>query len=210
MSAVLERTGLMTTRGEPLLVMREVTRSRRASSSARPVEIAGYFTRWDTLHEIEDPREAAMLGIRGRAFMESVRRGAFADAFAGHAAGTKPIKLLFSHGRDSGLAGMKPLGPITELREDATGPYFRARLFTDAEYVSELLPAIETGQLQPSYRFSIGRGTVRRDPDASEANPRALPEMTIVEASVREISLTPFPADPQASVSVVSAASLAA
>ena len=83
-------------------------------------------------------------------------------------------------------------------------------MFTDVAYAADLIPAVRANLIQPSYRFSVSSGTIRRDPDPSEVNPRGLPEPRISEASVREISLTAFPADPMASVEVVSPAAVAA
>jgi len=204
--AVLERTGL-SLHGEPLLVVRDARAVRRGPGPrAAPIEIAGYLTRWGSWHRIEDPHEARMLGLgRGqRSFVESVARGAMARTFAEHAGGARRAKLLFQHGlHGSGDVGKKPLGAITDLGEDASGPFFRATLFSDAAYVSDLTPAILGGQLQPSYAFTPVRGELRRRARESEHNPEGLPEVTVIEARVKEISLVVHPADPTASVRVV-------
>lgn len=210
MTAVLQRTGLMTSRGEPLLVARKVAVRR-----TEPLLLDGRLTAWDTWHKITDAREAGQLGLPAGqdTYLERVARGAMRDAFARHAAGAgPPIKMLFQHGLapSAGNVGMKPIGEILRVREEEDGPHFVAQLI-DAEYVRELEPAIRAGLLEPSYAFSVAEGTVRRRPPESDRNPTGIPEVTVTRIGrLREVSLVAHPADEEAAVRVVASSAPAA
>ncbi|HYB27459.1 MAG TPA: HK97 family phage prohead protease, partial [Solirubrobacteraceae bacterium] len=112
-------------------------------------------------------------------FMERIAPGACATTFAEDRA---KIKCIFQHGQDP-QAGMKPLGPILELEEDAHGGRYEVGLL-DADYVRALLPALKepSGSLYgASFRFQVLREHVDRFPAKAAHNPDGIEERTITE-----------------------------
>jgi HK97 family phage prohead protease len=110
------------------------------------------------------------------------------------------MRVLFNHGFD-GAAGDKVLGPIQDLREDDTGPYYEVPLF-DTSYNRDLLPGLKAGVYGASFRMRVEADSWDDEPDASDHNPKALPERTITRAKVMEFGPVTFPANPEASASV--------
>lgn len=103
------------------------------------------------------------------------------------------MKALFQHGYDY-VVGDKPLGPITELREDDEGVYYEVPLL-DAGYVrEEILPGLEAELYGASFRFRVIREEIDEEPDPSEDNPQGLPERIVKEAHVVEFGPVTFPA----------------
>ncbi len=111
------------------------------------------------------------------------------------------MRVLFQHGFDPAI-GDKPLGPIRELREDGTGAFYEVPLL-DADYVrNSVLPGLEAGLYGVSFRFSVIREEIDKEPEPSEHNPDGLPERTVIEARVREFGPVTFPAYEGASASI--------
>ena len=143
--------------------------------------LVGHFAKFNQWTKIDSAFE-------GR-FMEQVAPGAFTKTFAENRSG---MRVLFNHGKHPHVGEM-PLGPITELREDAAGAYYEVPLL-DTSYNRDLLPGLEQGLFGASFRFKVMRDDLQRRPMASDWNPDALPQRTIQEASVREFGPVTFPA----------------
>lgn len=109
------------------------------------------------------------------------------------------MRVLFDHGFDS--IGNKVLGPIADLREDGTGPYYEVPLF-DTSYNRDLLPGLQAGVYGASFRMRVIEDSWNDEPDESPDNPKALPERTITRAKVMEFGPVTFPANPGATASV--------
>lgn len=148
--------------------------------------MAGHFSVFHQPAVIHDPFDGD--------YMEWVAPGAFRNTFAQH---RDRIRCIYAHGRDAVL-GSKPLGPITELREDAYGAYYEVALL-DADYTRSILPAIEAGLLGASFAFQVVRERFVARPPRSASNPAGLPEVEILEARVREFGPCTFGAYPAAS-----------
>lgn len=157
----------------------------------RPPRLVGHFARFNTFNEIDS-------AIEGR-FLERIMPGAFKKTFAESG---ERIKLLFQHGRDPQV-GDKPIGAITELREDAHGPYFEADIL---DGVPDLIrDGLKRGVYGVSYRFQINpnREDWNHSPEKSPDNPNRLPERTIREfQKVWELGPVTFPADHGADIQV--------
>lgn len=167
----------------------------RAAAGDAPV-MAGHFSVFNTWSEINSLFE-------GR-FMEQFAPGAFKKTLSENRDGMRSI---FQHGRDPQV-GDKPLGPIDELKEDQTGPYFEVSLL-EASYVRDLvLPGLRANLYGVSFRFRIMREEIVDEPEASAHNPNALPERTVKEVQVREFGPVTYPAYPTADIGVRSVRSL--
>jgi HK97 family phage prohead protease len=129
-------------------------------------------------------------------FLESTAAGFTAQTIAEDRDG---MRVLFDHGFDS--IGNKVLGPIQDLREDETGPYYEVPLF-DTSYNRDLLPGLKAGVYGASFRMRVLEDSWNDEPDPSDYNPKGLPERTITRAKVMEFGPVTFPANPEASASV--------
>ncbi len=101
------------------------------------------------------------------------------------------VRLLYEHGADARV-GNRPLGRFSRIAEGPSGLEYAATLL-DVDYVRQLEPALEAGQLGASVRFRLVREHIERLPRASELNPDRLPERTVLEAELVEISLGAMP-----------------
>jgi HK97 family phage prohead protease len=122
-------------------------------------------------------------------FMERIAPGSFAKTFKENRAN---MRVTLNHGSDP-VAGDKPLGPITELREDSTGGYYEVPLL-DTTYNRDILPGLQAGLYGASFRFRVMKEEFVDKPSRSDDNPDRLPERTIKEASVEEFGPVTFPA----------------
>jgi HK97 family phage prohead protease len=147
---------------------------RAATSENEMPTLYGHFSVFDTPAIISSAREGT--------FVERVARGAFSKSIKEN---RNSIKVMFNHGRDPQI-GEKPLGPLTELREDETGGFYSAELL-DTSYNRDLIPALRAGLLGASFRFTVVREDVVDKPKRSAANPDGLPERTIREAKLFEL-----------------------
>jgi HK97 family phage prohead protease len=141
----------------------------------------GHFARFGEWTEINSAWE-------GR-FMERIAPGAFSKTISENRGG---MRVLFDHGHDPSI-GNKPLGAIRSLEEDTEGARYEVDLF-DSNYVRDLLPALEAGQLGASFRFKVMREDFNKKPERGDHNPDGLPERTITEAKVMEFGPVTFPA----------------
>jgi HK97 family phage prohead protease len=130
-------------------------------------------------------------------FLERFAPGAFKKTMRDN---RDSMRCLFQHGRDPQV-GNKPLGNIESLAEDGYGAGYDVSLF-DTSYNRDLLPGLEAGAYGASFRFSVVREDLVREPKASEYNPTALPERTVREAGVAEFGPVTFPAYAGASAGI--------
>ena len=101
------------------------------------------------------------------------------------------MRVLFHHGMDPRI-GMQVLGKVRNLTEDTA---YEVPLY-DTPEIRSLLPGLNDGQYGSSYKFSIVKEDTEIRPVRSEWNPKGLPQVTILEAKVREFGPTPLPAYP--------------
>ena len=151
----------------------------RASTSTDGNTLYGHFAVFDTFTEIDSVYE-------GR-FLERIAPGAFSDTFAQR--GDK-IRVLYDHGKDPSI-GNKPLGVPVAFGEDARGAFYEVELF-DTDYVAELRPALEAGQLGASFRFSVTGEKWTNPARPTDHNPEMLPERTITGAALYEFGPVTF------------------
>ncbi len=136
------------------------------------------FNEWTEINSIFEGR-----------FLERLSPGAFTKTINEN---RDKMRVLFQHGNDPQV-GDKPLGPISELREDDTGVNYEVPLL-DTSYNRELLPGLQAGLYGASFRFRVMKEDVNRDAKKSAYNPEGLPERTISEVQMREFGPVTFPA----------------
>jgi hypothetical protein len=151
--------------------------------------LTGHFSAFNNWYRVESMWEGE--------FLERTAPGFTTQTIAEDRGG---MRVLFNHGFDSS-AGDKVLGPIQDLREDDTGPYYEVPLF-DTSYNRDLLPGLKAGVYGASFRMRVLEDSWNDEPDPSTDNPKALPERTITRAKVMEFGPVTFPANPEASASV--------
>jgi HK97 family phage prohead protease len=122
-------------------------------------------------------------------FMERIAPGAFRKTIAEN---RDQVKVTFQHGQDPQF-GDKPLGPIETLEEDRTGGFYEVPLL-DTAYNRDLIPGLEAGLYGASFRFEVMREEFNQEPDASDSNPKGLPERTLKEIRLYEFGPVTFPA----------------
>ena len=130
-------------------------------------------------------------------FMERSERGSFVKTIKENRAN---MRVTLNHGSDP-VAGDKPLGPITELREDETGPYYEVPLL-NTSYNHDILPGLEAGLYGASRRLRVMKERFVEKPGRSDHNPEGIPERTILEEAVEEFGPVTFPAYQGASAGV--------
>lgn len=163
-------------------------RAGEGEEGAMPT-LSGHFAVFNRWAEINSHWE-------GR-FLERISPGAFKKTFQEQ---RDEIKVLFNHGHDAHI-GDKPLGKLTDLREDETGAYYEAPLF-DTSYNRDLLPGLQAGVYGASFRFGVVKESVEDSPERSASNPEGIPERTILEARVYEGGPVTFPAYSEATAEV--------
>ncbi|HSE45413.1 MAG TPA: HK97 family phage prohead protease [Gemmatimonadales bacterium] len=160
----------------------------RSGESGMPT-LRGHFSVFNTWTTIDSAWEGT--------FRERVAPGAFSKTIQEN---RNNIKVLFQHGKDPQV-GDKPLGAISDLREDDTGAYYEVPLL-DTSYNRDLLPGLEAGLYGASFRFKVLREDFDRNPERSDDNPEGLPERTIKEAALYEFGPVTFGAYPTATAGV--------
>ena len=154
-----------------------------------PAFMVGHFATFDRWTEINSMFEGN--------FMERVAPGAFKKTMRDQ---RDSMRVLFQHGRDPQV-GDKPLGPITDLREDDVGAAYEVRML-DTSYNADLIPGLRAGLYGASFRFSVLREEFNMEPGVSEMNPAGIPQRTIQEARVSEFGPVTFPAYADASAGI--------
>lgn len=134
-------------------------------------------------------------------FVERTMRGSFTQTIAEDRAG---MRSLFDHGFDPQI-GNKVLGPIADLREDPTTPVAEVPLF-DTSYNRDLLPGLKASVYGSSFRFRVLEESWNDEPGTSDYNPKGLPERTIRRVQLMEMGPVTFPANPEATAEMNSAA----
>jgi HK97 family phage prohead protease len=151
------------------------------------------FSRFNTWYEVDSLWEGL--------FLERTKRGAFTQTIAEDG---DQMRVLFNHGMDFQL-GDKVLGPIRNLREEPDSPVGEVPLF-DTSYNRDLLPGLEAGVYGSSMRMRVLEESWNDEPDASDHNPKGIPERTILRVRVLEFGPVTFPANPDATAEMASAA----
>jgi hypothetical protein len=100
------------------------------------------------------------------------------------------IRVLFEHGTDA-VFGRQSIATIEELREEADGAYYRARLLQGVPPL--LVAGLRSGLYGSSVRFEPLEQDRVRYPARSAHNPEGIPEHTVKKARVREFSVVTFP-----------------
>ena len=162
---------------------------RAADDPAAMPTMFGHFSTFGDWYEVDS-------WIEGH-FLESIKVGAFRKTIR---ESRDQMKVLYDHGQDPQI-GNKVLGPIDSLKEDTTGPAYEVPLF-DTSYNRDLRPGLEAGVYGSSFRFSVQKDVWDHEPDASDYNPKGIPERTITEAQVFEFGPVTFPANPNATAGV--------
>jgi HK97 family phage prohead protease len=152
----------------------------RQTEDGRPL-LNGHFSVFDQWTRINSVFEGT--------FMERIAPGAFTDTIAEDRA---QMQVLYDHGFDPTF-GNKPLGPITDLREDETGAYYEVPLIPTS-YNRDMEEMLRAGLLGSSFRFSVTSEDFDPRPKRSDYNPDAIPERTVRAARVREFGPVTFPA----------------
>ena len=161
----------------------------RADGEGGGRTLFGHFAVFDTWTEIDSWYE-------GR-FLERVASGSFTETFKNKSG----IRVLFEHGRDPSI-GNKPIASPDVLREDAEGAYHESPLFTDANYVQELMPALRAKQLGASFRFKVTDEEWIEPKTSTTHNPGKLPERTIRAVDLYEYGPVTWGAYPEATSGV--------
>ncbi len=159
----------------------------RATEGDGMATLYGHFAVWNSWTRIDSKHEGK--------FMERVAPGSMQASFQ-----ARTPKVLINHGRDP-VVGDKVLGIPTRLEEDNVGAAYEVPLL-DTTYNRDLEPGIRAGGYGASFRFTVEAEDVVRSPNASAYNPDRLPERTIREANVAELSVVTFPAYTDATAGV--------
>jgi HK97 family phage major capsid protein len=127
-------------------------------------------------------------------FMERFRLGAYRKTMA-----ESPPKILFQHGRDPQV-GEKIIASTDETGEDEISPFARGQILDGLPEL--VVDGLRKGVYGSSHRFSVVREDFQPKPKAGAHNPKGLPERTITEARLFELSPVTWPAYAQASASL--------
>lgn len=101
------------------------------------------------------------------------------------------LKILFAHGKD-GTIGDKPIAVPRTVQEDSRGVWHESTLL---DGVPELVKdGLKAGVYQASWRFRALSEDVSERPARSAHNPLGLPERTVTDMHVSELSVVTFPA----------------
>jgi HK97 family phage prohead protease len=153
---------------------------RDASEDGGSPTLVGHFAVFDQWTEISSAWEGN--------FRERFAPGAFKKTISDN---RSKMRLLFQHGQDPQV-GDKPIGAITDMREDDTGAYYEATLFDGIPPL--VMDGLRAGQYGASFRFRAMREDIVHPTDATDENPELLTERTIKEAKVMEFGPVTFPA----------------
>lgn len=151
------------------------------------------FSRFNTWYEVSSYWEGD--------FLERTLPGTFTQTIHEDRAN---MRVLFNHGFDMST-GDKVLGQIDDLREDADSPVGEVSLF-DTSYNRDLLPGLRAGVYGSSMRMRVQADSWDDEPQPSEYNPKGIPERSITRAKVMEFGPVTFPANPDSTAEMASAA----
>ena len=135
----------------------------------------GHFAEFEKWTEIDSILEGH--------FMERVAPTAFTKTVQENRSN---MRVLFHHGMDA--LGVQVLGTIEQLEQDS---YYEVALFESVPAL--IMDGLRAGEYGSSYRFRIVQHEFVARPKRSAHNPEGIPELTVLEARVREFGPTPFP-----------------
>lgn len=170
----------------------------RDTEQGNPTEFQGIFSTFNDWYEVDSVYEGQ--------FLERVMPGAFVDTIKND---RTQMRVLFDHGQDPSI-GNKPLGPIRTLEEQPVGAHFDGP-FADTDYnANQIIPLLQ-GRLMDgsrvgsllgsSFRFQVQDDRWQMQPKVTRANPKGLPQRSIIKARVFEFGPVTFPANPGATAS---------
>lgn len=157
-------------------LFRSLTPGPELRNDAKPT-MFGHFAEFETWTEINSTLEGH--------FLERVAPTAFAKTISENRGN---IRCLFHHGRDPSV-GIQVLGTIDQLEEDS---YYEVGLFAGIPPL--IMDGLRAGEYGTSYRFGIVQYEYVKRPKRSAHNENGIPELTILEARIREFGPTPIPA----------------
>lgn len=109
--------------------------------------------------------------------------------------------IIFNHGFDHQF-GTKPLAPTEDVGTDTRGGYYGGDLL-DTSYNKDLIPGLRAGLYGSSFRFRTTKPPeVQIRPKPSNHNPKGIPEVTILEAAIKEFGPGMFPVYPGTNATV--------
>lgn len=135
----------------------------------------GRFAEFETWTEVNSALEGH--------FFERITENAFAKTVR---EGRDNMRVIFHHGRD--VTGVQVLGTILELEPDS---YHEVELFDSVPPL--IMDGLRARQYGSSFRFRAEKYEWNPRPRRSARNPEGIPELTILEARIREFGPTPFP-----------------
>lgn len=172
---------------------------RNASEDLADTTMFGHFAVFNEWTEIASWYEGD--------FMERIAPGSFKATMKRDIAS---MRTQYDHGYDT-FVGSSVLGPIDVLREDDEGAYYEVPLL-DTDYNRErVLPMLQgrtmDGQMRgsvlgASFRFRVVKDEWNNEPKASDLNPKALPERTILLTRTFEFGAVVFGAYDKATSAV--------
>jgi capsid assembly protease len=125
-------------------------------------------------------------------FFERILPGAFAKTMAEN---RKNMRVLFHHG--IGGIGFQVLGTIEELTEDMSGAYYEVAMFDSVPPL--IMEGLRAGQYGSSYKFDLIKYDFQPRPKRTDRNPEGIPELSVIEAKVKEFGPTPIPVQKETS-----------
>jgi len=152
----------------------------RAGEDGEPDILEGRMVPYNQWTEIRS-------SIEGH-FMERVLPGSLAKTLQEKAG---RLKVLFEHGFSRSL-DRAPLGVVASVDDQDEGPFYRATLLRSVPAI--IADGIRAGLYGTSVALRGVKVDVNPNPDKSEYNPEGIPEHSIREASLKEISVVTFPA----------------
>lgn len=127
-------------------------------------------------------------------FIERVMRGAFAKTMTERGS---QVKCLLSHGMEFDI-GDKPLGVPIMLAEEPRFARMDVALLDTSYNRDQVIPGVDAGAYGSSFMFQVLSEAWDMEPDASDHNPKGLPERTITENRLFEDGPVTWPANPDA------------
>lgn len=167
----------------------DAPKSNGAFDPADPPVMAIRFSIFDTWYEIDSFWEGK--------FLERTARGSFKKTIKERGDRTK---VLFNHGMDFHI-GDKILGVPSLLEEREDSPYSEVPML-DTSYNRDLYPGLAAGGYGSSFMFQVLRDKWEYEPKASDYNPDAIPERTILEVRLLEFGPVTWPANPEATAGI--------
>jgi HK97 family phage prohead protease len=173
------------------------TEDTKAADS--PSLMFGHFAVFDTWTEVDSWYEGQ--------FLERLAAGCFKKTMVEQ---RNVLRVQFDHGYDLHVNDA-PLGPIDELKEDDEGAYYEVPLLDTDYNRNRIQPLLEGrlmngesrgSQLGASFQFRVVADEWNNEPEASDYNPKGLPERTIREVRLYEFGPVVFPQYPEASSGV--------